>query len=527
MASPSVEGRSINPREKGHFTLQLSDRIVNSDASLGAFSSVKFNHKPAQTSSDRITTLTSTSADAYALTLQDKDGGAKGDVFVFTGQKQIPKKQYVLLFDPASQKATLEPLSSTYTFNLTKKNRADVSSTYAKIYPRKPKDEPAPAPVETDDLFDVGAKGDDLSQDPEVDNPFDFRHFLGKGKDKRGDESPFPMPNSPDSRAGTGSAANTPLVVARKPAAAVSSKPKPQPVPRPRKRRSPEAEPFMTKKAPAKKPQATPTVRVERRASTHPKAEATAPSKPGRKTATKAAAPASKFKSAEIVHSSDESDDDAEGEVVSSPPAPAPLRRSPEPVHHQPSDHDEDDEDEDDEGGFGGGGLEIEVPDERPAKPRHNALKSLGLGQNLGLGGLGYLKSPSNGPMSLASVANSAEGSPNPRFTPSKPGRHDHVDDDVIDFGTMDGLRGHDSDEEEEDEEAVYEEDAEEVDDRDVEPMDIGPPAQHQNNAPPSPTRKMSVSGLVVDDEDDDPFTKQMMMGFVGGGDSSEESEEE
>lgn len=363
-----------------------------------------------------------------------------------------------------------------------------------------------------------------MSLDPEPDNPFDFRHFLGKDKDKRGDESPFPLPNSPDSRAGTGSAANTPLMVARKPAAAVTSKPKPsQPAPKPRKRKSPEAEPFLTKKPPARKAQPTPTVRVERRASTHPNTKSTTPAKPGRKTKA-AAQSAPKFKSAEIVQSSDESDEDAEGEIVSSP---APRQQSPEPLSHPTFDHDDDDEDEDDEdrdegGGFGG--FEIEDPDERPSKPPHNALKSLGLGNSLGLGGLGYLNSPSNGPMSLVSAANSVEGSPNPRFTPRKPERH--VEEEILDFGSMGGGRRNDSEDEEEDDDGGYEDNAEEVDDRDVEPMSLGSPVHMQDRSPPSATRKMSVGGLMVDDEEDDPFVKEMMMGLAGG-DSSEESEEE
>lgn len=210
---------------------------------------------------------------------------------------------------------------------------------------------------------------------------------------------------------------------------------------------------------------------------------------------------------------------------------PAPRQRSPEPISQQTLDHDEDDEDEEEDedrgGNFGGGGFfEIEDPDEKPSKPKHNALKSLGLGPSLGLGGLGYL-SPSNGPMSLVSAANSVEGSPNPRFTPRKGGRHGHVDDEVLDFGSMGGGRRNDSDEEEEEEDGGYEDNAnDEVDDRDVEPMSLGSPAQPQDRSPPPLARNASVAGLVVDDEEDDPFVKEMMMGLAGG-DSSEESEEE
>jgi len=156
--------------------------------------------------------------------------------------------------------------------------------------------------------------------------------------------------------------------------------------------------------------------------------------------------------------------------------------------------------------------LEIEVPDARPSHNnrggRHKALASLGLGQNIGLG---YIASPSNGPISLASAANSVEGSPNPHtFTPNKSRARHHEDEGVIDFGDIGGGA---SDEEEEDAEG-------EDEDVDVEPMSIGSPAQG---------RRVSVAGGMVDEEEgeeDDPLFKEMMEGLAGG-ESSEESEEE
>lgn len=433
----------------------------------------------------------------------------------------MPKKSYILLFDPSTQKATLEPLASTYTFNLASKNGANISKTYQKIYPRKQKDDVQETPA-GDDLFDE-AIGDGVEGDPDPDNPYDFRHFLSAEKQKRGDESEYNVASSPDYRTGTGSALNTPQFTARKPAAAATTtttktkkpatskaaKALAQAARKPLKRKSPEPEKTVQKKAPAKT--GPPAVRLERRATTQPKPE---PAKPARKAA--APPPSSKIKSAEIVHSSDESDADAdaepepepEPELASSPPrSPTP----PPPRHHSPSPEPESDEDEEMEdvaSGPSGLELEIEVPDARPAsKPRHTALASLGLGQNLGLG---YLKSPSNGPISLASAANSVEGSPNPHHITPRKNRGNLDDEGVIDFGDT---GGHSDD----DEDAYGE-----AEDGDVEPMDIGPPAQ---------TRRVSVGGAAVDEqepegEEEDPLYKEMMMGLAGG-ESSEESEEE
>lgn len=431
------------------------------------------NHKPAQTSDHRSTTLTSSTATTCSLRLEDQSGAGEQDVFTFTGKKSSTKS-YVLVFDAATQQATLEPLSSSYTFNLASRNKQDVSAQYPKIYPRKLKQDSQDK--DDDDLFGE-AQGNDEAGDPDPDNPYDFRHFLAKDKEKRGDESEYHFASSPDYRTGTGSAVNTPQFGARKPAAA----PKPKAAePAPKKRKTAPPNPMLSKPT---KSQATPAVRLERRATdVAPKAKGP---------------PASKIKSKEIVDSSDDSDMDTGGQVASSPPAPP--RRSPSPLQRQPSDDEDDDaEGESDDEGV----LEIEVPDARPSRRGNGALASLGLGQNLGVG---YLKSPSNGPISLASATSSAAGSPNPHHFASHQNRT--TTQDEIDFGDLAG----DPEDEEED-----------FDDRDVEPVDIGPPARATTGGH---ERKPSMPGVALDDDEDD--LEKMMMEGLARGDSSEESEEE
>lgn len=520
MASPIVEGR-LDPHRKAHFTLHISDAIA--DGEVGDYTSVKCNtrpmslpsfrlislatsalltptlpdnHKPAQTTSKRSTTLTSTSANSYRLAIEDEKAGDKNDVFIFTGQRTTPKRSYILLFDPSEQKATLEPLSSTYTFNIASKNGTDISSTHSKIYPRKQKDD-APDEAASDDLFGEVA-GDDVEADPDSKNPFDFRHFLNAEKIKGGDDSEYAFASSPDYRTGTGSAMNTPQVTARKPAAA-TAKPKAtaQSAPKPKKRKSPEPETKVQKKALPKKPAPPPTVRLERRATDN---------KPTRKAA---APPSSKIKSAEIVHSSDESDADADAEGEPDNGSSPPAQRSPSPPHRQASPESDEDEEMEDVG----------MGDSQPTQSRTGALASLGLGQSIGQG---YLNSPGGGPISLASAASSVEGSPNPHaFTSNKSRSRHQADDGVIDFGDLGG--GARSDEEEEDAEEYMEQE----DDRDVESIHLGSPVQQQATHGGGISLEAEADAdMGADEEEEDPLLKEMMEGLAGG-DSSEESEEE
>jgi hypothetical protein len=423
------------------------------------------NHKPSQTSDTRITTLTSPSSDLYNLRLEDTNNTSSDkDIFTFIGQRSQLKKSYVLVFDPSSQQATLEPLSSSYTFNLATKNGKDVSSPHTKVYPKKVKDS-SQDKDEDEDLFGQAA-ADEEGGDPDPDNPYDFRHFLSKEKEKRGDESEYHFASSPDYRTSTGSAVNTPQFGARVTAAAPAQK---AAAPAPKKRKTTATNPMVK----AKRTQPTPAVRLQR--------TATADSAPKSKEKA-AAAPASKIKSSEVVHSSDESD----GEAASPPPAQS----------QQYHDSNEDAEGESDDDGV----LAIEVPDARPPRRGKGALASLGLGQNIGSG---YLRSPSNGPISLTSAANSdVEGSPNPH-------RNRNTQEE-IDFGDLGG------------EDAEGEDDDEEYgNDGDVEHIDIGPPRQEtQGNE-----RKSSLGGEAVEDDEDD--LEELMRRGLEGGDSSEESEEE
>ncbi|KAF2278898.1 uncharacterized protein EI97DRAFT_431142 [Westerdykella ornata] len=553
MASPLVsDGRMLNPREKAHFTVQLGDRITGRESGRegAGLRSVRYNHKPPLSYATRKTSLAASSTNNYTLALSDQDREGKNtDVFTFVGQKtQLPRKtSYVLLFDPAGQKATLEPLDETFTFNLSKKNGVDVEGEYTKIYPKKQQQsrDSAVGGVNASQDTTISAGGDDLfgeeagnghtraaleNEEPDPDNPYDFRHFLSLttqgtaegGNSKRGDESEY---GSPDYRTGTVSAKGTPVIPAKKAVTAAATQ-----AGSGRKRKEPEADPLVGRKTKSaastttksdKKTQQTatatmatttaPRVRLDHRATTHSKSDAK--SKRSRKAA--ASSTGKVIKSAEIVHSSDEDSDGDDMHLdISTTRRPT---SPPHATHDEASDRDAEgfSDDSDMGGAGGGGGLEIEVPDAHPHTRRPNALSSLGLG----LGGLGHLRSPSAGPISLASAANSVAGSPRGSQRGARA-------DEVIEFGDIGGGGGSEEEEEGEEEEEEGERDAEgEWEDRDVEPMDLGPPAQGQETASGSVAQATTTTAPPVEEDEDDPLYKEMMEGLAG--DSSEESEEE
>ncbi|KAF2621938.1 hypothetical protein BU25DRAFT_495373 [Macroventuria anomochaeta] len=478
MASPMVDGR-VEPHRKATYTLDVSDQIRKEDRSGNGFSGVKYNHKPNLSTGTRTTHLSSSNSNAYNLSLRDTNTTGDNDVFVFNGARTTPTKSYVLLFDQPTQKATLERLDNTYTFNLSTKNGADVSADYGKIYPKKAHKDSVHDKEEGEvDLFGE-EQGDAANEgtEPDAANPYDFRHFLNAVKSKKDTAEERGYASSPDYRSNPAtSTANTPVLPARR---AV------EPPAKKRKAASVFASKPTAKGAPKKAN--APAINLERRATECPappasQSKATAP--------TSSSSKPSKPKSAEFVQDSSDSDVDAEGEVDSTAPSPKHTRRSPSPGHREDDnsdaegeeDDDNDDDDDDDEG------LEIEVPDPRPGGDRNNAHLAPG-------GGVRGLRSPSNGPISLASAANSVEGTP-----------RRGAQADEIDFGDLGG-----------DDDAEGEEE-----DEDVERMDTRPPTRQDS--------RKSVSGAAnggpAEVDEDDPLYMEMMEGLAGG-DSSEESEEE
>jgi len=472
MASPLME--RIEPHKKAHFSLHLGQGIASRDDSAAAYRSVRYNHKPGPTSDARTTTLSPLSANTYRLTLADTDRtGGQDTTFTLTGRASAPTTSYVLVLDAATQQATLEPLAASFAFNLTTQNGRDVSAQHPPIHP--PRHQQAAGE----------ACDDDGAGDPDPANPYDFRHFLARHAEKRGDESEYRVASSPEHSTS-----------------------------KPAKRQAVTANPLVSK--PKKTPPRPAAARPPRAATDLPKAKAKAKTKT-------AAPPASKMLSAEVIHSSDESDDDTQPNHVSPPPTH--VRPSPSRAHQQQRDDNSNDDAQGESDDHGG--LEIEVPDAHPPRRGNGALKTRGIGPSLGVGA--FARSPSNGPISLLSAASSAHASPNPQSLTS---RTNHHAQDEIDFGNLDDAEGEAENEPEEEEEEEGEgegegegedEEQEGNDYGSIEPMDSGPPARQGTIT--GHERKSSGLGGAVDDDEDD--LEKMMMEGLAGGDSSEESEEE
>lgn len=401
-------------------------------------------------------------------------------MFVFNGSRTAPTKSYVLLFDQTTQKAALERLDSTYTFNLSTHNKTDVSAEHAKIYPKKPhKDSVHDRESGDEGLFgdEEREQGDEGIQ-PETNNPYDFRHFLnaGKKKDKDGASTDAGYASSPDYRSTQHSTSANDAPVSSRAA-----------MPKKRKAAS-----VFTARAPAKSA-AGPKKTNASAARTARPAAAQAAAKPAPSSS------GSKIKSAEFVAESDDSDLDAEGELDSAAASPHPH---PMPQHqaspgHRSDDEDAEGEDDDSDHDHNHGhmddsddddarnnrhehadsdsdsdsGLHIEVPDASPPLTHRSGLAPPARAPS----------PPAKAPMSLASAANSNVG------TPRKPQGAAEID-----FGDLDA---------------------------DDDGADGGERDARGAKDKAGATRADEV-------DEDDPLYMEMMEGLAGG-DSSEESEEE
>ena len=436
------------------------------------------NHKPTLASGTRATNLKAadnSNNNTYELSLRDTKDAGNTDMFVFSGSRTAPSKSYVLVFDQTTQKATLDRLDSTYTFNLQTKNGADVSAEHGKIYPKKAHKDSVHDREEGEvDLFG-DEDGEEANAGTEADaaNPYDFRHFLNaakgkKEKEKEAAEERGGYASSPDARGGGSQTARNSTATATAPALPVRRAVEQQ---APKKRKA--ASVFAKKPAPKSAPKKPPTITLQRKA--------TEPSASVSKTA--AAAPASKIKSAEFVADSDDSDIDAEGDPDSTAPSPKVPQQQAQQQQQQPPPqrniyrtysppHSSDSEnnihsasEEEEEGDGGHSDLEIEIPDAR-SNNSHSNNRNLNINDQ-------RARSLSAGPISLASAANSAANTPS---------RHRAAPEE-IDFGSLGDGDG----------------DAEGEEEGGVEAAEV---------------------------DEDDPLYMEMMEGLAGG-ESSEESEEE
>jgi hypothetical protein len=417
MASPAAVSSSgvVDPHRKAHYTVQLSDNLVDGTTDDPAYSAVRFNHKPTQSGGSRTTKLRSSGGNAALLDIKDREDG-ETSIHHYEGTKSFPKKSYVLVFDPNTQTATLQPLTSSYSLNL--KSPKQLAEQYTQIH-------------EQSDTSDNGEGSEPLGSmsddEPDPNNPFDFRHFLDGAKPPRLSASPVQAP------------AQIPKVASLADSSAS----------RERSVSNPEGK--SSQRSTQQKP--TPRIRVERKASTRGDEQLNALPK----------------KSSKLLGQPKRDSDTLKPRVpVTSIP------RSQETPKSQEFDLLEDDDEDDFMGSSGAGGLEIDFGDEPPPRSRARALTLPG--------------SSRGGPISLRSAANSPSSQIN---TPRRRIQDvDDFEIDMGSGGMGHEEDEEDADVSDEDEQSpplaarnsrvareVLESDGD--DDVDVEPMSLGSPA-HQ-----------------------------------------------
>lgn len=430
------------------------------------------NHKPNLSSGTRSTNISAQGPSQSSLNITDNEDG-KTSVYKYSGQQRKSKKSYVLIFNQDTQTCTLEPLSSTYNFNIHSTPWESSSSKLVQQYPQlQAKEEDHPGLDDADNI-EEGVS----DEEPDPDNPYDYRHYINIARDVSPTPSPLLRPTN------TG---NTPGLHSARPKPTAEAKPRSRPATKTDPLRPAQRKPIS--KAPQRP---TPTVRLDRRASTRPGdgSEKRGPKLP--KSGSKGAA-----KSDYYVHSSDDDE-----EPTTSQPA-AREQSSPSDV------------DDDVDFNTGGGGLEIDFGDSPPTKRKNKVLALPG--------------SAHGGPISLHSAANS----PNSRVVTPRQQRKDRKTEDlVIDFDHSSG--GYEEEEEEEsdvdalpavrkkggDVDVSMQDVSDDEGDEDVEPMSLGSPAHQQQ-----------TGGDEEDDADADldaEFEAQMMQGLADADESEEESEAE
>ncbi|KAK7517515.1 uncharacterized protein IWZ02DRAFT_497823 [Phyllosticta citriasiana] len=524
MASPQVsaEGQvAPNPPKTGSYTIKLSDRIANPRASQARFKTVKYNHKPRQTVPRRTARIKPTSntpgGKDYTLAIEDRDEQGNCSKYQYEGKRKELKKTYVLLLDPNSNSCTLERLDDAYAFNLTSTPLEADSNKLKEKYPhirlREEREDATEESFEDDGLFDDVSETQSIAgssagasdfEEPEENNPYDFRRFLDQVQqvDTNGFASPNSQAGTPLRIPSSSTARTTPLLNAQQPK---QSKPLPEatapkaekPVAANKSKPGSKKPTTSPKKA---KPKDTPSIRLERVAS-----------------------------------------------IAATAPAVAPSTTDSSRTSHSPAPSDEESDDE--------GGLQIDFGDGGPPK-RGRARPSAFAFENVG-----------DGPISLRSAADSASPSSRlqtPSFRGSKEvpdvidfggsgGNDDNQDEEDDDAAQMDeaAVAANDNyasdQDEDQDRDASGDEDADaDADgsiDGDVEPMNLGSPAQ-QPTAPLPDSSSVPLASSELEEADEgaaavaapdedgdfvDEFEAEMEQALASAAEQeeSEESEEE
>lgn len=222
MAAPTTS-TMIDPTKPAEYPIVLGERLANSD--LSRLINVNYNYKTkAATPQQRATiSRSSQSSDLYDLSVTDKAPSADHTLtYSYKGSEDpAAERNLVLIFDPDRKVFVLEPVSTKLNFNLRSapgKSEKQVLEQYEQLRIVEGEEHTTSG----DDRNTVTTSDDEGPADES--NPYDFRHFLPK----QGAENVKPASGHSTPEPVSTSRANTPFMLATKPAGKPMSRPQKQ-----------------------------------------------------------------------------------------------------------------------------------------------------------------------------------------------------------------------------------------------------------------------------------------------------------
>ncbi|KAL2868329.1 ELL-associated factor [Aspergillus lucknowensis] len=229
-------GGMIDPTKQAEYPVILGERLARkTDKARSQLVNIQYNYKTKLASSQQRSVITKSphSQDHLNLTITDKAPGEEQNVLTYTYQGSVDPAQsisgsqghnLVLVFNPHRKAFVLEPVTTQLNFNLRSapaKTQKQVAQQYPQLRTLQ-EDEHGSG----DDRRPNNTSGND-DEPADDDNPYDFRHFLPKGKHSPDDDKLCSGNATPEPYAATHKT-STPLITATKPAPSPRPRPKTQ-----------------------------------------------------------------------------------------------------------------------------------------------------------------------------------------------------------------------------------------------------------------------------------------------------------
>jgi hypothetical protein len=206
----------IDPNQPGEYAVLLGDAFKDIQPGLPQSLSMRYNwkaQKPSSISRTHLRKTRSNSGDLYEVIIEDslrKDspyryaGRASGNSAGGNNDDDnSPSDQSLaLIWDPAKSAFLLEPISATMDFNLT--SAPDQSQREINAHKRLPTSDSKEADNKIEGIIGPELQNSGSDSDPDVSNPYDFRHFLAEARENisngtsgLGSRTPIPSSHTP------------------------------------------------------------------------------------------------------------------------------------------------------------------------------------------------------------------------------------------------------------------------------------------------------------------------------------------